>query len=139
MPTLGAGPFTPPQYTLAQAPTFDMGAVITAVGVTADQKTPDFYAQNFKGITVVLDMTTVGTGSVTLSIQGKDSASGKYFTLLAGAAVVSNVTNVYTLYPGIVTTTNVSISGILPAVFRILVTANNANPTTYTVGAVLTT
>jgi hypothetical protein len=29
----------------------------------------------------------VGTGSVTVSILGKDSASGKYRTLLAGAAV----------------------------------------------------
>ena len=29
-------------------------------------------------------MTAAGTGSVTLAIQGKDQASGKYYTLLAG-------------------------------------------------------
>lgn len=141
MPTPSTGTFfgPPPTYSLAQAPTYDMGAVIIASGATTTQTSSDFFAQNFKGITVVLDMTTVGTGSVTLTIQGKDSASGKYFTLLSGAAVVTNSTNVYTIYPGITATTNVSASNILPAWFRILVTANNANATTYTVGAVLTT
>lgn len=139
MPTPGIPYGSPPQYTVAQAPTFDMGAVLVSSAATTTQQTADIYAQNFKGITVVLDMTVAGTGSVTLTIQGKDSASGKYFTLLAGAAVVTNSTNVYTLYPGITATTNVSGSGILPAIFRILVTANNVNATTYTVGVVLTT
>lgn len=134
---------TPPNYTLAQAPTFDMGLVLSGTNATTNQSSLDIYAQNFKGVTVVLDMTAAGTGSVTLSIQGKDSASGKYFPLVTGAAIIANGTSVYTIYPGITTatasTTGASVSGILPATFRILVTAGNANPTTYTVGAVLTT
>jgi len=113
----------------------DLGAVITAAGATTTQQTADLANQNGRGIKVVLDMTLVGTGSVTLSIQAKDTASGKYVTLLAGAAVTTNSTNVYTVYPGIAATANVSANDVLTRTFRIVVTANNANATTYTVGA----
>lgn len=101
---------------------------------TTTQTGADTTNYGWSGIQVVLDMTVVGTGSVTLTIQGKDAVSGKYFTLLAGAAVVTNVTNVYTVYPGITAAANVSASFVLPRVFRILVTANNANSATYSVG-----
>jgi hypothetical protein len=86
------------------------------------------------GIQVILDMTTPGTGSVTLTIQGKDQTSGKYYTLLAGAAVTTQTTNVYTVYPSAPNTANVTAPQCLPAVWRILVTANNSNPATYSVG-----
>lgn len=115
----------------------NLGALITASGATSTQTSPDQTNHNGKGVVVVLDMTTVGTGNVTLTIQGKDTASGKYYTLLAGAAVTTNVTNTYTVYPGITATANVSASNIVPRVWRIQVTANNANATTYTAGACL--
>ena len=86
------------------------------------------------GIVVVLDMTTVGTGSVTLEIQGKDVTSGKYYALLTGAAVVTNSTNVYTVYPGMTVVANASVSNVLPRVWRVVVTANNANSAVYSVG-----
>lgn len=117
--------------------TQDLGAVISAAGATATQNTADYQNGSYRGVKVVLDMTTVGTGSVTLTIQGKDGASGKYYTLLAGAAVITNSTNVYTVYPSLPATANVSANDVLPKTWRILVTANNANATTYTVGATL--
>lgn len=101
---------------------------------TTTQAGADITNFGWKGVQVVLDMTLVGTGSVTLTIQGKDSVSGKYYTLLAGAAVTTNVTNVYTVYPGVTATASVSASMVLPRVFRLLVTANNANAATYSVG-----
>lgn len=113
----------------------DTAAMITAAGATTSQTGADQTNYNGKGLQVVLDMTVVGTGSVTITIQGKDAASGKYYTLLAGAAVVTNSTNLYTVYPGAPTTTNVSASLPLPRVWRVITTANNANATTYTVGA----
>jgi hypothetical protein len=92
---------------------------------------------NFQGnsvLIVVLDMTVVGTGSVTLSIEGKDTASGKYYTILAGAAVITNVTNRYRVSPNLTAAANSIAQDILPRVFRINVTANNANAATYSVG-----
>lgn len=109
--------------------------LITAVGATVTQASADQVNVNGRGVKVVLDMATVGTGSVTLTVQGKDVASGKYYTLLAGAAVTTNVTNVYTVFPGATAAANVAANDLLPHTWRVLVTANNANPTIYTVGA----
>lgn len=106
----------------------------TYTAVTTTQTGPDMQNITASGVKVVLDMTTVGTGSVTLTIQGKDKQSGKYYSLLAGAAVITNSTNVYTVYPSAVVTANVSANDALPEIWRWLVTANNVNPATYTVG-----
>jgi hypothetical protein len=114
----------------------DVGLAIPA-GATTTQTSPDFGNSSARGLTVILDMTTVGTGSVTLSIQGKDRTSGKYYTLLTGAAVTTNVTNRYTIYPGYPVVANVSANEVLPAIWRIVCTANNANAATYTVGATM--
>lgn len=113
----------------------DTAALVTATGATTTQTGADQTNYNGRGVKVVLDMTVVGTGSVTLTIQGKDVASGKYYTLLAGAAVTTISTNVYEIGPGLPATANVSANAQLPRTWRVLVTANNANATTYTVGA----
>lgn len=108
--------------------------LLASASRTTTQNGADTTNVNHAGIHVVLDMTVVGTGSVTLTIQGKDEVSGKYYTILAGAAVTTNSTNVYKVYPGITAAANASASDVLPATFRIIVTANNANAATYSVG-----
>lgn len=115
----------------------DNVSLIAASGVTTTQTGADQTNYNARGLHVVLDMTTVGTGSVTLEIDGKDPVSGKYYAILTGAAVTTNSTNVYKVYPGITAAANVSASDILPRTWRVKVTANNANATTYTVAAML--
>jgi len=111
--------------------------VLASAARTTTQTQADQTNYNHRGIMAVLDMTTVGTGSVTLEIDAKDPVSGKYIALLTGAAVVSNSTNIYTVYPGNTVTANVSASTVLPRTWRIKVTANNANSATYSVGAML--
>lgn len=110
---------------------------LPSVARTITQTSDDFRNVSSRGIHVVLDMTVVGTGSVTLTIQGKDVASGKYYTLLAGAAVTTNSTNVYKVGPALTAAANAVANDIVPAVFRLLVTANNANAATYSVGLAL--
>lgn len=85
-------------------------------------------------LNVVLDMTTVGTGSVTLTIDGKDIASGKYYNILTGAAVATNSTNVYKVGRGLTASANAVVNDVVPAYWRVKVTANNANSATYSVG-----
>jgi hypothetical protein len=102
---------------------------------TTTQTSADLATAGFKNLTVTLDMTVVGTGSVTLTINGKDQASGKYRLILAGAAVVTNVTNVYKVTQNIVAAAaNVSAIDVLPEFIQLVATANNANPATYSVG-----
>jgi hypothetical protein len=110
------------------------GALNIPAGATANVTGPDQTNQGASGVKVVLDMTVPGTGSVTLTIQGKDPGSGKYFTALAGTAVTTVSTNVYTIYPGITAAANAAANDALPYLWRVIVTANNANPCTYTVG-----
>src|SRR5262245_19038525 len=90
------------------------GALNIPAGATTTQTGPDFSNPAGQGVIVVLDMTTVGTGSVTLTIQGKDQKSGKDYTLLAGAAVTTNSTNVYTIFPGATAAANVTANAQLP-------------------------
>lgn len=85
-------------------------------------------------IHLILDMTVVGTGSVTVTIDGYDRISGKYYNLLTGAAVTTNSTNVYKVGPGLTAAANAAANDYLPRYFRVVVTANNANAATYSVG-----
>lgn len=120
------------------ARTSDYVGLINAAAATTTQTSPDQTNVNgSRGVKVVIVTTAIGTGSVTVTIQGKDKISGSYYTLLAGAAVVTNTTNVYTVFPGAPVTANVSANDELPETWRVTVTANNANAATYTVGASL--
>lgn len=113
----------------------DTGALITAVAATTTQTSADQVNSSGRGIKVFFNMATVGTGSVTITIQGKDPTSGTYYTILAGAAVITNVFTVYSVYPGLTAAANSVASDVLPRTWRITATANNANATTYTVSA----
>jgi hypothetical protein len=111
--------------------------VLASASRTTTQ-TVTFTNYNSTYLRVVLDMTVVGTGSVTLSIDAQDTVSGKWVNLLTGAAVITNSTNVYTVGPGLPVTANVSANQMLSRFMRIVVTANNANAATYSVGRQLT-
>lgn len=103
---------------------------------TTTQTGSDLTNSNAKGVRVVLDMTDVtASPSVTLSIEAKDAISGKYSTLLTGAAVTTVTTNVYVVYPGLTPSANAIVSDVLPHTWRAKVTANNANAGIYSVGA----
>lgn len=123
------------QYVRAAAPT-DL-TILASGARTTTQTGSDQSSAGYRGVKVVLDVTTPGTGSITLTIQAKDAASGKYYTLLAGAAVTTTTTNVYTVYPTITAVSNVIAQDVLTSTWRVLVTANNANSMTYSVGAAL--
>lgn len=110
--------------------TFLASAAFTTTQTQADQVN----TAGYRGIRVVVDTTTFGTGSVTVKIEAKDQTSGKYHTLLTGAAIVSVSTNVYTLFPGSPVTANIAANTQLGFIWRIVATANNANSQTYSIG-----
>ena len=101
---------------------------------TTTQTSADISNPNGRYLQVILDMTTVGTGSVTITINGKDATSGKYYPLLVGAAVTTNSTNVYRVGPGFAPSANLVSNDMIPNTLQIVITANNANTATYSVG-----
>lgn len=136
----GSNPLAVGRFSLNGSGTWDRdrnnaAATLLASGArTLIQTSADIPTYNFKALTVILDVTVAGSGNITVTINGKDPASGKYYLLLSGAAVSSNSTNIYSVGPGIAAAANVSVSAFLPAVIQIVVTHNNGNTITYSVG-----
>lgn len=113
----------------------DTGALINAVGATTSQNSPDQVNSSGRGILVFINVTAIGTGSITVTIRGRDKASGTYYTILTSLAITANGFTVLRAYPGLTAAANAVASDVLPRVWRIEVTANNANAASYTVSA----
>lgn len=76
-----------------------------------------------------------GTPSSVLTIQGKDTPSGQYYTLLVGAAVTTVSVNPYFVGAGIQTTANVSAALPIPRFWRVSTTVGGTTPSiTGTIG-----
>jgi hypothetical protein len=117
----------------------DIVLAVSASRTTDPTLTPASFSQTEpgEGVIVIVDVTTAGTGSITAFIEGFDLASGKWYTLLAGAAIVTAVTNTYWVYPGLTDVANSRAALHLPRVWRVRIVHNNANAITYSVGASL--
>lgn len=110
------------------------GVVFPSAARTTTQTSDDISATAGQGVVVVFDVTAGSTLSLVLTIQRKDVASGKYVTLLTGAAVTGVSTNTYKVYPGLTAATNLTVNDIITGTFRVVVTAGNATSATYSVG-----
>lgn len=106
-------------------------AVRAAANQSADQQNCDSC-----GVIVVVDITSVpGTDTITVTIQGKDEVSGKYYTLLAGAAQVATATIIMRVFPGATAAANLAANDSLPEYWRVSVAHSAASNFTYSVGA----
>lgn len=112
-------------------------ALITAVSATTTQTSADQTNSKWVGGILVVDITAIAvTGSVVFTLQGKDAASGKYYTLITSAALMAVSTTVYQIYPAS-TVAAINYNGPLPTTFRVVVTPLNGVAVSYTVGAAL--
>jgi hypothetical protein len=122
--------------------TFNNGdLVILASAVrAASSNGSDRANPNARGILIFVDVTAVpGVDTITVTLQGKDPASGKYYTILASAAIVATGTVVLRVYPGLTAAANLVASDLLPRTWRIIVTHSAGTNFTYSVGASLIT
>lgn len=101
---------------------------------TTTQTSADQTNFNHTKLVVVLDVTAGTTPALTVTINGKDAGSGKYYNLLTGASVSTVSTNIYTIAIGMTPVANTTVSALLPRLFQIVVTAGNGNSITYSVG-----
>lgn len=96
---------TPALITLASA-----GAG-TTTGTDAD-------SSHGSGLIVFVNITAV-TGSLTVTIQGKDVVSGQYYTILASAALTGTGLTVLKIYPSLTAAANLVANDVVPTVYRI--------------------
>lgn len=110
--------------------------VINALSATASSASltgNDFDTATGKGLIVVVDITALTAGTVTITVEGKDEVSGKYYTLLASTAIAATGTTVLTIYPGLTAAANSVANNVTPTKCRVRSTVVTG-PATYTVG-----
>ena len=103
---------------------------------TATPTAVEVNTRRFRSMVVVFDATAItSTPSVTIALDRKDNASGKYINILTSAAIATVSTNTIRIGLGLPVTANVSANEPLPNVVRVTITHGNANSITYTVSA----
>lgn len=95
------------------------GTALALASRTATTTTADLTNLYGRGGHVTLTMATCTAATATLSIQGKDVASGSYYTILTGAAISSVSTTTYQVYPGSSAVANSIVNNIIPQDWRI--------------------
>lgn len=126
------------QTTDQQRGNLDTITILNVSSVTTTQTSGRQTNWNHKGCIVILTTTAIGTGSITLSIQGIEPVSNYVWSILTGLAVTTNTTNIYKVYPGLQVATDNSVANdILPRSWQVVVSANNANPASYAVYGML--
>lgn len=112
--------------------------ILASAARTASANGVDRTNQNARGIIIAIDVTVVpGVDTVTFTLQGKDPASAKYYTILASAALVATGTVVLRVGPGLTAAANVVANDLLPRTWRIITTHSAGTSFTYSVGATL--
>jgi len=110
--------------------------VLASAARTASTSSADQTNYNARGVMVNVRVTAItDTPSVTAKIEGKDTASTSYFTILESAAIAATGLTTLTVYPGITAAANVSASHIVPRLWRITVTNADSDPITYSLSA----
>lgn len=111
------------------------GTALASAARTATVSSADITNYNGHGLLVFFDCTASAvTPSITLKIQGKDPASGKYYTILESAAITGTATNVYRVDPLLTAAANTIAKDLVPDTFRITMTHSDADSITYSVG-----
>lgn len=112
----------------------------TLYKVVAGTATPTVVTQDDGGIGrlgghFTIDVTAGTSLSLTPTIDGFDTASGKWFNILTGTAITGVVTTTLRVFPGFTIAANLVANDVLPPIWRFVMTHGNANAATYTVGA----
>ena len=93
---------------------------------------------DYRGCHIIIDVTVdPASASITPTIQGYDTVSGKYYTLLVGNAIAAVGTTVLRVYPGLTASANVTANDILPSKFRVSMAVADTDSMTYSVSASL--
>lgn len=112
--------------------------VLSSAARTATTNSSDIINYNWKGLHLITRVSALtATPSITVSIEGKDTLSGQYYTILTSASITTVSVNVLKVYPGITAIGGISSSDIIPREWRVTVTHADADSITYSVAALM--
>ena len=111
-------------------------ALLASAARTATVATSDQSNTGHRGVVVIIDVTAIASSpSVVATIQGKDEVSGKYYTILASAAIEATGTTVLRVFPGATNASNLVANDVLPSTWRVNLVHADTDSITYTVAA----
>lgn len=111
------------------------GTILASAARTATPTAVDQTNLKGRSLHIVLDVIVApNSPSIVLKIEGKDIASGKYYTILESAAVVGVSTNIYKVAPWIAAVANLAVADEIPTTWRVTVTHGNTDSITYSIG-----
>ncbi len=112
--------------------------LLASAAQTATVTVADQINYNARGLDLIVDVTAVSgtTPTLTVALQGKDPASGKYYTILASASITAVGTTVLHVYPGLVAAANSAANAVLPRTWNVVATIGGTTPSfTFSIGA----
>lgn len=110
--------------------------MLASAARTATNNSSTFSNPRGRALRFHVDCTArAGSASTVFTFQGLDAVSGKYYTLLATAAVTTAAKTEYLVGLGNTVTANVSANVAAPVKFRVLATHGTADAHTYSVSA----
>jgi uncharacterized membrane protein YccC len=118
----------------------NLGALVTLAAASAGGNSVDQNNAQARGVVVGVNISAItGTSpTLTVTVQGKDTASGEYYTLLESTALAAVGFTTLTVLPGVTAAANVAASLPLPATWRVLYAIGGTTPAvTGTIGACL--
>lgn len=113
-------------------------SVLAGTAAAAGANGADVPAGSSVGVLLVVDITAITgtTPTLTVTLQGKDPVSGKYYTILVSAALNAIGTTVLRVHPSLTPAVNLVANDVLPAVYRAISAIGGTTPAvTYTVSA----
>lgn len=90
----------------------------------------------YRYLHLTMDITAVtATPALTITIDGLDPGTGKYYNLLTSTALATVSTTTLRVGPGLTNSANLIANDVLPSTIRITVTHGDADSATYSMGA----
>ena len=115
-----------------------MGVLLPSAARTATQTTSaDITNLQWRGGHFIITFSSLTSGTFTPVVEGKDSVTGNYYTILTGTAITASGTTILKVYPGIAPIAGGASSDLLPKTFRFKMTATGSPNATYSVGSAL--
>lgn len=111
--------------------------LVLAAATTGTVNSDVQYNRQANGIIVVVDITAITAGSLTVKIQGLDPASLKWYDILTSTALAAVATTVLRVFPGATAVANLTVNDRLPFQYRVSYTVATG-PVTATIGAIIT-
>jgi hypothetical protein len=111
----------------------DLGPVLSLNGLTTSQYSSDEQNYSAHALKCSVNITSI-TGTLTVTIYGKDGASGSYYSMLASPALNSTGLTVLTIGPGLTAASNSVDNDYLPPLWRVGAVAGGSGTVTGTIG-----